>query len=132
MQLCDVEVRLGDSAGHTVPKTGVTPAEIVVLQAIHGASAIVGIKPTKMDKRPHTQEWDRLVSTYGRAADGLMDAGNGNLLEKLFPGATKNLPITLKDIGLGHLMNPIKASKAEQEEDDGSEESGGEAGGSED
>lgn len=111
MQLCDLEVRLNDSSGHTVPKTNVTPAEIVVLQAIHGASAIVGIQPTKMDKRPHAEEFERLKALYGRAPDGLMDAGNGELLEKLFPGAAKNLPVSLKDIGLGHLVNPIASEK---------------------
>jgi len=116
MQLCDLEVRLGDSSGHTVPKTNVTPAEIVVLQAIHGASAIVGIKPTKMDKRPHIEEYERLQGIYGRAPDGLMDAGNGDLLEKLFPGAAKQLPVSLKDIGLGHLVNPLKGDKGAKAE----------------
>lgn len=114
MQLCNLEVRLGDSAGHTVFKTNVTPAEIVVLQAIHGASAIVGIQPTKMDKRPHVEEFDRLTALYGRTSDGLMDAGNGDLLDRLFPGAAKRLPVSLEDIGLGHLVNPIKGKgKAE-------------------
>lgn len=111
MQLCDLEVRLNDSAGHTVLKTDATPAEIVVLQNIHGPSAVVNIRPTKMDKRLSSVEWDRLNLLYGRAPDGLMDAGNGNLLERLFPGATKNLPVSLKDIGLGHLMNPLREGK---------------------
>lgn len=115
MQLCNLEVRLGDSSGHTVYKTNATPAEIVVLQAIHGASAVVGIQPVKMDKRPHIEEFERLVALYGRTPDGLMDAGNGDLLEKLFPGAAKNLPVTLKDIGLGHLVNPIKGKKDQPE-----------------
>ncbi|API60535.1 hypothetical protein BSL82_15630 [Tardibacter chloracetimidivorans] len=106
MQLCNVEVRLGDSAGHTVRKSDVTPAEILVLRAIHGESAVVDINPTKMSKRAQHEEWDRLQRSYGRTPAGLTDAGNGSLLEKLFPGAQKNLPVSLKDIGLAELMNP--------------------------
>lgn len=109
MQLCECEVRLNDSAGHTSMKSNVTPAEILILRAIHGDSAVVNIRPTKMDRRPWAQEWDRLQMLYGRAGDGLMDSGNGRLLESLFPGAQKNLPVALKDIGMGHLMNPLRA-----------------------
>lgn len=112
MQLCNVEVRLGDSAGHTVRKTDVTPAEILVLRAIHGDSAVSDISPTKIAKRQSDEEWHRLQRTYGRAPAGLTDAGNGKLLEQLFPGAQKNLPTSLKDIGLGDLMNPHR-EKAE-------------------
>lgn len=124
MQLCDCEVRIADSAGHTVIKNNVTPAEIIILKAIHGASAVVNIQPTKMDKRPHGEEWERLTKAYGRAPDGLMDAGNGDLLEKLFPGAQKNLPVSLKDIGLGHLIGG-RRSEPEQPvvEDDNGEDS---------
>jgi hypothetical protein len=109
MQICTCEVRLNDSAGHTVPKTEVTPAEILILQAIHGASAVVNIRPTKQDRRGNAEEWDRLHSAYGRAPDGLMDAGNGTLLAKLFPGAMPKLPVTLKDIGMQHLLNPLRS-----------------------
>ena len=108
MQICNCEVRLGDSAGHTVPKVDVTPAEILILQAIHGASAVVNIRPVKQDRRSNNEEWDRLQGTYGRSSDGLMDAGNGELLTKLFPGAMPKLPVTLKDIGMQHLMNPLR------------------------
>ena len=113
MQICTCEVRLNDSAAHTVPKVDVTPAEILVLQAIHGPSAVVNITPVKQDRRPSSEEWDRLKANYGRAPDGLMDAGNGALLEKLFPGAMPKLPITLKDIGMQHLMNPLRAADPE-------------------
>lgn len=117
MRLCDLTVRLNDSTGHTVRKQDVTPAEILVLQAIHGESAVVDIEPKGDAKRTVAFEWDRLQGIYGRAADGLMDAGNGDLLERLFPGAisAKRLPVTMKDIGLGHLANPLRKSEAAQE-----------------
>ncbi|CAB4120920.1 hypothetical protein UFOVP4_11 [uncultured Caudovirales phage] len=130
MQVCKLEVRLNDSPGHTVHKTDVTPAEIQVLQAIHGESAVANIQPITMDKRSQTFEWDRLTGIYGRAPDGLMDAGNGALLERLFPGASKKLPVSLKDIGMGHLSGSLRLAKnaavadeivEEEEVDDGEE-----------
>lgn len=127
MRLCDLTVRLNDSTGHTVRKTDVTPAEIVVLQAIHGESAVVEIEPKKDVKRSVAEEWDRLTHTYGRPTDGLMDAGNGDLLERLFPGAlsSKRLPVTMKDIGLGHLTNPLREkAEPEAEADDGEADNG--------
>lgn len=116
MRLCDLTVRLNDSTGHTVRKQDVTPAEIVVLQAIHGESAVIEIEPKKEVNRPMSDEWDRLQSIYGRNPEGLMDAGNGDLLEKLFPGAmsSKRLPVTMKDIGLGHLTNPLRGKGKEE------------------
>jgi len=111
MQICSCLVRLNGSPVHTVAKGDVTPAEILILQEIHGKDAVIDIKPVRMDKRSHPQEWERLSMAYGRAPDGLMDAGNGNLLEKMFPGAQKQLPIDLKDIGMGHLLNPTRAEE---------------------
>lgn len=117
MQLFNIELRLGGNQNSTVHKTDVTPAEVQVLWAIHGADAVVNVRPTKMDKRSHRAEFERLTGLYGRAPDGLMDAGNGALLEKLFPGANKVLPISAKDIGREDWMNP----HASQESDNGDE-----------
>lgn len=111
MQICSCTVRIGGSPVHTVQKDDVTPAEILVLQQIHGTDAVIEIKPLRMDKRSHPAEWDRLCERYGAAPEGLMNAGNGDLLEKMFPGAQKNLPIDLKDIGMGHLLNPNRAEE---------------------
>jgi len=134
MQICECEVRLGASVQHTVLKSEVTPAEILILQAIHGQDAVVGIKPKKMDKRPNADELERLHNLYGRETEGIRDAGNGNLIAKLFPGINPSLPVSLKDIGMGHLMNPNrKDAESSKETDDGEgdnegghEEEGGE------
>lgn len=104
MQLCDATVRLNDSTSHTVFKTEITPPEILVLRQIHGEGAVVDIVHKSTIRRDHDEEWERLVKDYGRSDDGLMDAGNGDLLNKMFPGAQKRLPNTLDDIGLGHLV----------------------------
>lgn len=106
MQLCEVMVRLAGSVQHTVPKQNVTPAEIVILQRIHGTDAVTDIRPTRMDKRSHADEYERLQRIYGKNGRTTVEGEPSVLLDRLFPGAIKKLPVTLKDIGLGHLMNP--------------------------
>lgn len=103
MQLCNAEVRIADSPGHTVFKVDITPAEIIVLRAIHGEASVIDITPTMHVNRDSQGEFLRLQSIYGRSPEGLMNAGNGELLERIFPGLPKRLPDTLSDIGLGHL-----------------------------
>ncbi len=120
MRYCDVTVRLTDSPSHTVRKVGVSVAEIVVLRAIHGEGAVVEIEPKTSDRRSATEEFERLRGLYGKPDEGLMDAGNGDLLERLFPGSmhSKRLPSTLADIGLEHLVTKRgKADEAEGGED---------------
>jgi hypothetical protein len=88
MQRCDVTVRLGGDLGNTVRKTGVSPAEIVILREIHGGpDAVVEIQPTKMDKVPHADERARLVYLYSQP-----------IVDRLFPGAFAALPVSLKDV----------------------------------
>lgn len=87
MQRCNVTVRLAGDVGNTVPKIGVSVAEIAVLRAIHGSDAIVDIKPIENDKTPHRDERNRLSLIYGRG-----------IVDKIFPGQFAKLPVTLKDI----------------------------------
>jgi hypothetical protein len=122
MQLCDIELRLGGQLTSTVHKQDVTPAEIQVLWAIHGEDAVTNVRPRKMDKRTHKAEYDRLVGLYGRAPDGLMDAGNGALLEKIYPGAQKVLPVSLGDIGREAWMRPNTATEDTDGESSDTEE----------
>lgn len=116
MQLCNLTLRLGGSPLHTVPKTGVTPAEILVLQHIHGSDAVIDIRPTKIDKhRRHEGEFERLAGLYDRAASASApgDEAKG-VMNTLFPGAMKKLPTTLKEIGLGHYLSPAAVEAAER------------------
>lgn len=112
MQLASAVVRLGGSRDNTVHKVGLTVAEIVVLRAIHGGDdSVTDIQPTGMDKRPHAEELNRLRSIYGNAKDDKEES----ILTKIFPGASPNLPVNLKDIGLD-IAEPedpaaVKASK---------------------
>ena len=88
MQRVNCFVRLGGDMLNTVPKQGVTVAEIAILQHLHGADAVVEIQPTtnKQDIA-HAAEIERLRDTYGLKA-----------FAEVFPGRITNLPIYLKDI----------------------------------
>lgn len=107
MQECDVVLRLGGSLLHTVPKAGVTPGEIQVLRAIHGQDAVVDVVPTRFNKRKQEAEFERLNALYGQgtplAPDG--EGNSRNLISKLYPGVSPRLPVHLREIGLGHLVD---------------------------
>lgn len=117
MQLCNLTLRLNGSQLHTVPKNDCTPAEILILQAIHGADATVDIRPTRFDKkRIQMHEWERLSFDYDRQGSMVSAPGeeSRSIMARLFPGVMKKLPTTLKEIGLGHLTSAasIKAAEA--------------------
>lgn len=70
-------------------KEQVTPAEIVMLRAIHGADAVTGVAKTREGKVLQPAERERLAGRYG-----------AKLFTALFPGALPRLPMTLADAGL--------------------------------
>lgn len=116
MQLCNLTVRLGGSQLNTVPKLNATPAEILILRALHGDDAVVDIRPTKVDKKiRQEEEWARLSRDYDGGSIFTTAPGeeSKSVMANLFPGAMKKLPTTLDEIGLGHLTSPasIKAAK---------------------
>ena len=102
MQICSATIRLAGSVQNTVYKTDITPAEILVLQSIHGGDAVIDIVPIETKQRSQHEEWDRLTGLYDRSGgpdtpDGREDV---SIVSRLFPGAVKRLPVTLKEIGL--------------------------------
>jgi hypothetical protein len=102
MELANVIVALGNDKGNTVPKYGVTAAEIAVLCTIHGADAVFDIEPTgETVERGHKEERDRLLEFY-RAADG----GKARVLD-VYPGHMPVLHTHIADLGL-----PPEAFKA--------------------
>ena len=124
MQDCDVTVRLSGSLLHTVQKTKVTPAEIQVLRAVHGQDAVVDIMPTRINKRSHAVEFERLSAIYG-SGNPLEPSDGGpshNIVARCFPGVSPRLPVHLKDIGLGHLVvkgTSLPSALAKGENEDG-------------
>lgn len=96
MQTADVLVALNGDRGNTVPKTGVTVAEIAVLMQIHGDDAIHEIKPGKDVKVSTTDEIERLRTTYGRARD----PDGRPLIDYVYPGRAPQLHTKLADLEL--------------------------------
>lgn len=103
MQLANVIVRLGGDLNNTVPRRGVTPAEILVLKHIHGSDAVVDVMPAGDDRKlRHEEVFARLSAKYDPSAGAMVgrpgDQPRG-VLQELFPGAMKKLPTTLSEIG---------------------------------
>lgn len=96
MQIANVQVALGGDQGNRVPKYGVTPAEIVVLRAIHGTESVIEIEPAGEVTRPHAVEKSRLMEVYG----GAKDEDNRPHVVNVFPGIGAQLPLTLADLAL--------------------------------
>lgn len=112
MQICSATIRLAGSVQNTVCRTDITPAEILVLQAIHGQDAVVDIVPIEKVERSPSKEWERLTRAYDSM--GGPDTPDGreetSIVSRLFPGAIKRLPETLKEIGLEELetVDPVE------------------------
>ena len=93
MDTAQVFVALAGDKGNSVPKT-VTPAEITVLQRLHGEDAVHDILPGDPVQRSKAQELVRLHSLYqARDEDGKRHT------QTMYPSATL-LPMTLDELGL--------------------------------
>ena len=103
MKLANIMLAIGGGRDNTIPKYGVTAAEIAVLRAIHGEDAVFDVDPSAVDAmndydRPRTnrEELIRLKATYGRAQDG-----NGQaIVEGLYPGAAARVFEDFEELGL--------------------------------
>lgn len=109
MQRANLTLRLGGSQLHTVPIVNATPAEILVLQRIHGNDAVVDVRPTEPLKAPrHAEIYEALSTKYDRAASNNAPGEDSkSIMAELFPGAMKKLPTTLKEIGLVGYERPV-------------------------
>ena len=113
MQICSATIRLAGSVQNTVHRADITPAEILVLQAIHGQDAILDIVPLEKVTRSQNEEWDRLTGRYDRMGgpdtpDGKEDV---SIVARLFPGAVKRLPVSLSEIGMEDREAPEPAAE---------------------
>lgn len=84
MELANCSVALGGDKGNTVPKFGITAAEIAVLRFLHGEDAVTDIQPIGHIERLDRVERARLVEVYGVNHEGRMTA---RAVDALFPGA---------------------------------------------
>jgi hypothetical protein len=96
MQTAHCWVALGGDTGNTVPKFDVTPAEIAVLQLIHGSDAVFDIVPVGDINRSNRDERSRLQAFYGKP-EGSREA---SAVDRLFPGIAARLPESFNEIEL--------------------------------
>ena len=84
MQTANIMLALGGNLGQTIPKFGVTPAEVAVLREIHGNASVFDIQPLDEDvERTSRQERSRLLELYGKPPG----SREMSAVEYLFPGA---------------------------------------------
>lgn len=93
MQIANVLVALAGDHRNSVPKLGVTAAEIPVLQMIHGADAVKDIEPAGEITRSNRDERARLARTY-KAKEGRSP------VDQLYPGAAARVFETLDELNL--------------------------------
>lgn len=95
MQLANALVALGGDRRNTVPKTGITPAEAAVLDAIHGPDSVHEIEVLEEGADVSVPElMEDLVSRYqGKDEDGRP------IVLQVFPGRRPDLPETFGDLG---------------------------------
>lgn len=105
MELANIMLKLGGDDANTVPKYGVTAAEIAVLCAVHGSDAVFDIEPTaETVRRSAREERDRLLALYPAK-----DQDNNDIVLSVYPGMTPMLHTELADLGLDESL--FKATK---------------------
>jgi len=84
LQTASVLLALGGDMRNTVPKYGVTAAEVAVLRLIHGEAAVFDVELIGSVSRTDRQEIGRLTELYGRQEG---DRRIAPAVAELFPGA---------------------------------------------
>ncbi|MGX5775473.1 hypothetical protein [Methylorubrum zatmanii] len=96
MDTANILVALGGDRGNVVPKAGVTPGEILALQAIHGPDSVFDVEPAGKVDRNNAEELGRIRTLYG----GERDESGRSKIADLFPGAGARVPTTIKSLDL--------------------------------
>lgn len=96
MQIANVIVDLAGDMLNSVPKFGVTPAEVAVLRAIHGESAVHTIEIVGSANVSGSAEIARLRDAYGKRED----SDGAKIMSSLFPGIGARAPENFADLNL--------------------------------
>ena len=64
MQLLNALVALTGDRNNMVPKYGLTPAEVLLLQQLHGADSVLQLEPAGDESRQPIEEIERLKGLY--------------------------------------------------------------------
>lgn len=98
MQTANILLALAGKRGETVPKYGVTPAEVAVLRFLHGEDAVYDVDVREDEvQRTNRQEIERLRQTYSyRNGDKVVSPA----VSALFPGVGAQVPQKFADLEL--------------------------------
>lgn len=103
MQTLNAMVALTGDRNNMVWKTDLTPAEILLLQALHGADAVLQIEPTGETKREPMQEIERLREAYPLHRERIQN------IWRDFPGSA--FPSRIDSLGVNPaLLKPAEAA----------------------
>lgn len=95
MQYCDITLCLSGDIAFQVEKPNVSVAEIALLRELHGgADAIRNVRSTERRRDPMHLAKRALIEKYAHSPKTV------EVIERLWPGLSPNLPKTLADIGL--------------------------------
>ena len=111
MQTANVLLALAGKRGETVPKYGVTPAEVAVLRFLHGEDAVydVDVRDDEV-QRTNRQEIERLRQTYSyRNGDKVVSPA----ISALFPGVGAQVPQKFADLELPEELFIVATRKVE-------------------
>lgn len=122
MQLANIMLALGGDVGNTIPKYETTPAEVAVLQHIHGNEAVTDIDVLeKTIPRTSRAERERLLTIYGKPMPPRGDI-RCEALEALFPGVAARVFETFDEMDLLDEHFKAKPKKAAPEPDEADDE----------
>lgn len=103
MQTLNAMVAITGDRNNMVWKRGLTPAEILLLQQLHGADSVLQIEPTGEERREPSEEITRLKELYP-----LHHARIQNIWRD-FPGPA--FPLQIEQIGLNSaLLRPAESA----------------------
>lgn len=105
MQTLNAMVAITGDRNNMLWKMGITPAEVLLLQALHGADAVLQIELDSDVKREPAQEIERLKELYPLHRERIQN------IWRDFPGPA--FPSNLEAIGINPaLLKPAEASKS--------------------
>jgi hypothetical protein len=105
MQTLNAMVALTGDRNNMVWKTDLSPAEVLLLQALHGADAVVQIEPVGDVRREPHEEIERLKEAYPLHRDRIQN------IWRDFPGTA--FPSRIDTLGINPaLLKPAEAAKS--------------------
>lgn len=94
MQIANALLSLAGDPGNTVPKYGITVAELTVLRVIHGEGAVNEIEPIGEIVRSDREELERLHEMFPRPA------GTPSPVRATYPGAVARVHHTFAEVDI--------------------------------